>query len=98
MIINSIGDFRRLIHAGAYAWPGGYPVYFITADGAALSYDTAKQNKRDILSAISNDDKQCGWRVTACEINWEDESLTCEHSGKIIPSAYGETNEGASNV
>ena len=31
MLINSISDFRRAIHNGPYAWPGGYPLYFITA-------------------------------------------------------------------
>ena len=29
-----------------YAWPGGYPRYFITNDGVALSYDAARENRR----------------------------------------------------
>jgi hypothetical protein len=54
--------------------PGGYPRYFITNDGAALSYDAARENRRLIEQSISeacND----GWQVVACEINWEDSSL-----------------------
>jgi hypothetical protein len=56
-----------------YAWPGGYPRYFITNDGAALSYDAARENRRLIEESIReacND----GWQVVACEINWEDSS------------------------
>jgi hypothetical protein len=29
-----------------YAWPGGYPRYFITNDGAALSYNAARENRQ----------------------------------------------------
>ena len=30
--------------ANPYAWLGGYPRYFITSDGAALSFKTAQEN------------------------------------------------------
>jgi hypothetical protein len=35
-----------------YAWPGGYPRYFITNDGAALSYDAARENRRLLNSRL----------------------------------------------
>jgi hypothetical protein len=34
--IDTGREFRETLRAGAYAWPGGYPLYFITSDGAAL--------------------------------------------------------------
>ncbi len=83
-------DFRRAMRNGAYAWPGGYPLYFICADGKALSFASAKANRRLILSATHNrDDAQ--WRVVGVEINWENDSLYCADTGAKIESAYGES-------
>jgi len=82
-----------------YAWPGGYPRYFITSDGAALSYKAAKQEQclieAAILSNQSHSEAQChdGWYVVACDINWEDNELTCDHTGERIESAYGADND-----
>ena len=70
-----------------YAWPGGYPRYFITNDGVALSYDAARENRQIIEQSISEGCND-GWQVVACEINWEDSSLTCDHTNKPIESAY----------
>lgn len=87
MVINSVSDFRRAYRQGPYAWPGGYPLYFITDDGAAISFNSARYNRRLILQSISqklND----GWRIIGVEVNWEDESLTCDDTGEQIPSAY----------
>ena len=70
-----------------HAWPGGYPRYFITSDGAALSYDAARENRQIIEQSISEGCND-GWQVVACEINWEDSSLTCDHTNKPIESAY----------
>lgn len=89
----SISDFRRDMRQ-PYAWPGGYPRYFITSDGAALSYAAAREERRNILESI-RDNSRDGWRIVACEINWEDESLVCDHTGKPIESAYGETDDDA---
>jgi len=89
MQINTIHDFRRAIRNGAYAWPGGYPLYFITSDGAALSFDAAKAERRNILQSIAHRSND-GWRVIGADVNWEDQDLACDHTGERIPSAYGE--------
>ena len=86
-------DFKKQIEYGAYAFPGGYPVFFITYDGEALSFDSAKANQSLITEAIETADNSGGWRVIGCEINWEDATLTCAHSNKRIESAYGETED-----
>jgi hypothetical protein len=89
MDINSISDFRHAMRHGPYAWPGGYPCYFVTSDGAALSFKAARENCRLILSAIHcrTPDE---WLVVEMDINWEDSQLTCDHTGERIESAYGD--------
>lgn len=89
MLINSVSEFRAAMRHGPYAWPGGYPCYFITSDGAALSFAAAKAERRNILESIARriDD---GWRVVAMDVNWEDGELTCDHTGERIESAYAD--------
>jgi hypothetical protein len=89
MDINSISDFRRAMRHGPYAWPGGYPCYFITSDGAALSFAAAKAERRLILEAIRDKDNS-GWRVVVMDVNWEDGELVCDHTGERIESAYAD--------
>lgn len=72
-----------------YAWPGGYPRFFITNEGAALSFKAALAEKALIVEAIKDNDNS-GWRVVGCDINWEDDSLYCDHTGEKIESAYSE--------
>lgn len=94
MLINSISDFRAAMRNGAYAWPGGYPLYFVTSDGAALSFDAVKAERRNILDSIAHRLSD-GWCVIGMDINWEDASLYCDHTGKRIESAYAEEEQAA---
>jgi len=87
MHIETVKDFDNALGNGPFAWPGGYPLYFICADGAALSFDAAVENAHLIREAIAEKDNS-GWRVVAACINWEDENLICEHTGKQIAPAY----------
>jgi hypothetical protein len=80
-------ELKEKLRAGAYSWPGYYPIFFITSDGAALSFDSVKDNLRLVLWSIKNKVND-GWRVVASDVNWEDGELTCDHSGKRIESAY----------
>jgi hypothetical protein len=73
-----------------YAWPGGYPFYAITSDGACLCMRCCRTEYRQISYAVRhalND----GWRVEAFDINWEDTNLLCDHCNEPIESAYEET-------
>lgn len=89
MQINSISDFRKAVRNGPYAWPGGYPLYFICDDGGALCCACVKTERRNILESISNKARD-GWNVRGMDINYEDSELTCDHCNKAIESAYGE--------
>lgn len=90
MPINSISDYRRAIRNGPYAWPGGYPLYFVMADGESLSFKAAKENRREILEALAHGDRRDQWRPVAFEVNWEDPDLVCAHTNERIESAYAE--------
>lgn len=70
-----------------YAWPGGYPRFFLMSDGECLSFEAAKENAGLIRDAIATQDRG-GWQVVDCDVNWEDEDMVCAHTGKPIPCAY----------
>lgn len=82
--ISSFADVKACLRAGAYTFPGCYPLYFVCRDGSALSFESACKN---IDSICANDSD---WHIVACQVNWEDSDLRCEHSGELIQSAYGE--------
>jgi hypothetical protein len=85
--ITNSHDLRATLRAGAHVWPGGYPLYFVTSDGDALSFDSVRDNYAQCARAIRDNDSS-GWRVVECAINWEDRDLICAHSGEPIEAAY----------
>jgi hypothetical protein len=87
--IETAQELKATLRAGEYAWPGGYPLYFITSDGGALSFQTVRDNLSGVLDSIKTrcDD---GLRVVACQINFEDPAFYDDHTGERIPSAYAE--------
>ncbi len=77
-----------------YAWPGGYPVYYLFADNEVCCADCANGENRSIARTDPSDcpdDKQ--WTIVASEINYEDNNLYCSHCGAKIDSAYGDHDE-----
>jgi hypothetical protein len=91
--IKTVADLKATLRAGPYAWPGLYPLYFITSDSAALSFESARNEFRWIAQAIQEKDTRSGWCIVGCDVNWEDAELLCDHSGKRIESAYGEDSD-----
>jgi hypothetical protein len=90
MRITSVSDFRRAIRNGPYAWPGGYPCYFIMNDGSTVSFEAVKRNVRSVLEALTDPQYRAwsGWLPIALDINWEDSTLLCDVTGERIPAAY----------
>jgi hypothetical protein len=86
--ITTGAELRATLRAGAYAWPGGYPLFFVTDDGCALSFASVRANLRQCIRSIREGWRGDGWRIVGCEINYEDPNLRCEHSGELIGSAY----------
>ena len=85
--IDTVAQFKATLRAGEYAWPGGYPMYFITSDGAALSFASARSEYRIVIDSIAHGHDD-GWRIVGCQINYEDGEMVCDHSGEPIQSAY----------
>lgn len=87
--LRTAADVKAALRAGSTTDWGGLPLYFVAADGEALSFDAVRNNLREVLPAMA-DRRNRDWRVVAVDINYEDTDLTCVHTGQRIPSAYGE--------
>jgi hypothetical protein len=86
--MNESLELARGLVEQPYAWPGGYPRFAITRDYGCLCKKCVKDELALIEVASEDDDAQ--WEVIALEINWEDDSLHCDHCGERIESAYAE--------
>lgn len=85
----TLSEIKTILRNGPYAWPGGYPIYFVAVDGQSLSFAAVRANWREIVRAHITRDWVNDWRIYAAEINWEDDNLYCADSGAKIESAYG---------
>ena len=83
-------EIKRAIRQ-PYAWPGGYPIFFVTDDGGCLCKNCARSEWRNIAQSMI-DNVNDGWNVTATEVNWEDTDLFCSNCSDPIESAYGGDN------
>lgn len=76
----------------AYAWPGGYPVTYLCADGGTLCPACANGENGSLASESLDpdcpDDNQ--WRLVGQDIHYEGEPIVCDHCGASVESAYGE--------
>jgi hypothetical protein len=86
----TLAEIKSCLRDGAFAWPGGYPLYFVTSDGAALSFSSVRCSWRCVVDAHLRRDKRCGWHIAGVDVNWEDGDLYCDQSGERIECAYGE--------
>lgn len=59
----------------AYAWPGGYPFYYLSADGRTWCPNCANQNDAEPP-------------ITAYDVNYEDTDLLCDGCGARLEAAY----------
>ena len=76
----------------AYAWPGGYPILYVTSDGDVLCPECANGGNGS-LARTENDPDDCpndGWHIVGCDVHWEGPSEVCCHCGAEIESAYGD--------
>lgn len=82
-------EIKKQLRNGAFAWPGGYPLFFLTSDSAALCFSCVRKEWRQV---VWDKIHKCstGWNIEACTVNWEDAELTCDHCSKHIESAYAD--------
>jgi hypothetical protein len=77
-------DMVREVAPG-FAWPGGYPLALLMADGFALCPACAVAN----VEAIADADPRDSWRAEGAFIHWEGPALVCAHCNARVESAYG---------
>jgi hypothetical protein len=65
----------------SYAWPGGYPIYYMDTDNSVLCPKCANES---LASENEN------MRPVAMDVNYEDSGLYCDECSKRIESAYAE--------
>lgn len=66
----------------AFAWPGGYPMFYVVDDGEALCPRCAN------LSEAHEAGEPDGWRLEGYDVNYEDHEMPCAHCGELIEAAY----------
>lgn len=85
------------------AFPGGYPLIYICADGGILCPKCANENKEVYLTSDDKtpeekesrfDDPQ--WHIIAVDVYYEGASIPCDHCNEMIDSAYGDPEEDQS--
>lgn len=72
-----------------YAWPGGYEIAYIAADGGLLCHQCANSE----IDLTSDPDAEDDWRIVASEINYESTDMYCAHCDRQIKPAYGDPDE-----
>jgi hypothetical protein len=82
--IDSINKLKSCLRAGEYTFPGGYRLFFITNDGACLSFSSVLDNLQSIYYSIMNDIND-GWKIIGLSSAAEcDEEVYCAHSNELI--------------
>lgn len=73
-----------------YAWPGGYPLFYVVKDPTDLysAYVVCPKCAKQVEA-----DAESVERVVAGHVNWEDEDLYCENCGAQIECAYPSDKE-----
>ena len=59
-------------------------------DGEVIDAQSARENYRLIRDAMHYPGSSRDWEPVDVFIHWEGDPLFCAHSGREIPSAYGE--------
>lgn len=75
----------------AFAWPGGYPLFYVFTDGGVICPDCVNANIQEIDGAIKGErrfNSRGGWAIDRYDANYEEPDLCCDHCGKLIPAAY----------
>lgn len=63
-----------------FAWPGGYPLIYLTKRSDVLCADCATDLERD---------RDAYDPVVGCDVLWEGDPIDCEGCSATIDSAYG---------
>jgi len=88
MKITTLHDLA-VAYRTSYAWPGGYALHLILADGAALCRDCFRSEYKYIADDLRAN-YNSGWRPVALEVLWEGPPEYCANCSAEIPTEYGD--------
>jgi len=77
----------------AFAWPGGYPLFYLMEDGEVICPKCANEEDEvyaDEDPAPETPDRQ--WHIVDSDAHWEGLPLICANCNAEIHSAYGPTD------
>jgi hypothetical protein len=78
-------EAMRLIARNKFAWPGGYEIFAITADGETVCHECIRKEYRSIYRATRDKGTDAQWEVAGHALDCETESQTfCAHCNRII--------------
>ncbi len=89
-----LSEVKRWYHKGkanSYAWPGGYPLFYLCSDSGTLCPECVTKNRSQVFRS-THERSHDGWAVEAIDVNWESE-MYCDNCSKEIESAYGPVTE-----
>ena len=94
----TVAAFNEALANGPYAWPGGYPLFFVMGDGEAMSFKACEAERERIAAELADTEHgDAEWSPIALKINWEDAALYCVHTNERIESAYADDDETANS-
>lgn len=82
----------------AFAWPGGYPLVYVTRDAEELCPPCANGDNGSIAHTGCVGHKRCAedddeWCIVGVDVHYEGPPILCVHCGKGIESAYGDPDD-----
>lgn len=82
--IDSINKLKACLRAGEYTSVGMYRLFFITGDGACLSFSSVIDNLQSIYYSMMNDMND-GWNIIGLSSVQDcDDAVYCDHSNELL--------------
>lgn len=90
-----------------YAWPGGYPIFYLDGENNCLCPKCANESRAKYVEDVLGE--MCAWCLgeevytswcmsskelpIAADANWEDPHLYCDNCNQRIESAYADDDD-----
>jgi len=82
--IDSINKLKSCLRAGEYTSVGMYRLFFITNEGACLSFSSVLDNLQEIYYSIMHNLND-GWKITGLSSVEEcEDEVYCDHSNELL--------------
>jgi len=82
--IDSINKLKSCLRAGEYTSVGMYRLFFITSDGACLSFSSVLDNLESIYYSIMHNLND-GWKIIGLSSVEEcEDEVYCDHSNELL--------------